>query len=281
MLLRQGMSGDTVLQVQRRLQALGHYQGALDGDFGPLTRWAVAAFQQAWGLVADGVVGPATWGTLFPSEAPEMRPPASPKPGSGSYPENFLRAVALTLRAEGGFSNRPLHEDPGGATNLGVTQGLLDTIGGWNGKRNVRQLSEADAVGIYHRHFWERFNCGALPWPLSCAVFDHCVNAGAHGVRVLQKLLCDLGETVAVDGGLGPSTERAVDRALHRLSQRLSQKINLKGPDALAEEWLTFAYLFRRLRDYATRPGLSVRQANMSGWANRLCDLEEAFRKEG
>jgi lysozyme family protein len=277
MLLRQGMSGSEVRTVQERLQALGHYQGAVDGDFGPQTRGAVVAFQQARGLTADGIVGPATWGALFPSEAQEIRPSVSPQPGSGSYPEDFLRAVALTLRAEGGFSNRPLHEDPGGATNLGVTQGLLDTIGGWNGKRNVRQLSEADAVGIYHRHFWERFNCGALPWPLSCAVFDHCVNAGAHGVRVLQKLLCDLGEAVVVDGGLGPGTERAVDRALHRLSQ----KINLKSPDELAEEWLTFAYLFRRLKDYATRPGLSVRQANMSGWANRLCDLEEAFRKEG
>jgi lysozyme family protein len=272
--LRQGSKGAEVRTLQERLQALGHYQGAVDGDFGPLTRGAVAAFQQARGLPADGIAGPATLGVLN-ILLPEA-PPASLKP-SGTYPKAFLRAVALTLRAEGGFSNRPLHEDPGGATNLGVTQGLLDTIGGWHGKRNVRQLSEADAVGIYHRHFWERFNCGRLPWPLSCAMFDHCVNAGAHGVRVLQKLLGDLGEAVAVDGGLGPGTERAVDRAL----QRLSQKINLKSPDELAEEWLTFVHLFRRLKDYATRPGLSVRQANMSGWANRLCDLEEAFRKEG
>ena len=50
----------SVRQVQRALTASGHYQGAIDGKQGPQTRKAVKDFQEANGLKADGVVGPAT-----------------------------------------------------------------------------------------------------------------------------------------------------------------------------------------------------------------------------
>jgi hypothetical protein len=76
----------------------------------PRIAFLVRHISKARGLPADGIVGPATWGAPFPSEAPSV----SPKPGSGTYPEDFLGDAALTLRAESGFSNRPLHEDPGG-----------------------------------------------------------------------------------------------------------------------------------------------------------------------
>jgi len=34
---------------------------ALDGEYGPASRSAVESFQSSHGLVADGLVGPATW----------------------------------------------------------------------------------------------------------------------------------------------------------------------------------------------------------------------------
>jgi peptidoglycan hydrolase-like protein with peptidoglycan-binding domain len=49
-----GDSGDDVKALQHALKITE------DGDFGPATRAAVMAFQQANGLLADGVVGPLT-----------------------------------------------------------------------------------------------------------------------------------------------------------------------------------------------------------------------------
>jgi peptidoglycan hydrolase-like protein with peptidoglycan-binding domain len=46
---------------QEFLKARGHYDGKVDGDFGPATEAATKSFQKARGRVRDGVVGPNTW----------------------------------------------------------------------------------------------------------------------------------------------------------------------------------------------------------------------------
>lgn len=50
----------SVREVQRALTAAGTYQGVIDGKQGPQTQRAIKSFQEANGLKADGVVGPAT-----------------------------------------------------------------------------------------------------------------------------------------------------------------------------------------------------------------------------
>lgn len=57
--LRQGAEGPAVRDLQTVLRRLGH-PVTVDGDFGPRTKAAVAAFQRSQGLSPDGVVGPRT-----------------------------------------------------------------------------------------------------------------------------------------------------------------------------------------------------------------------------
>ncbi|WP_075207342.1 peptidoglycan-binding domain-containing protein [Archangium violaceum] len=68
--LKQGATGASVTNLQKRLAQHGFNPGAADGQFGPKTTAAVKAFQRAKGLVADGVVGPKTWSKLNGATAP-------------------------------------------------------------------------------------------------------------------------------------------------------------------------------------------------------------------
>jgi hypothetical protein len=60
MLVRYGSSGADVSWVQEQLKAAGLSPGVVDGCFGARTRAAVIAYQERFGLVADGVVGERT-----------------------------------------------------------------------------------------------------------------------------------------------------------------------------------------------------------------------------
>lgn len=59
--LRVGSRGTQVLALQRRLSSLGYWLGAVDGQFGDLTRQSVVTIQKVAGLSRDGVCGPLTW----------------------------------------------------------------------------------------------------------------------------------------------------------------------------------------------------------------------------
>lgn len=60
-----GCSGDAVLELQKRLQAAGYYDGVLSGDFDVDTEAAVIRFQRDQGIKVDGIVGPTTQSRLM------------------------------------------------------------------------------------------------------------------------------------------------------------------------------------------------------------------------
>jgi peptidoglycan hydrolase-like protein with peptidoglycan-binding domain len=94
-----------VAELQRLLNELG-YGLTVDGDFGPLTRTAVMAFQAAHPpLEVDGLVGPKTKPALYAAvaalHAPTPRPTAVPtakptatRPGASPRPTMVLPIVA-------------------------------------------------------------------------------------------------------------------------------------------------------------------------------------------
>ncbi|WP_099823514.1 holin-associated N-acetylmuramidase [Oceaniglobus indicus] len=117
------------------------------------------------------------------------------------------------IAREGGFVNDP--DDPGGATNHGVTIGTLRRLrrdidgDGDIDVADVRALSRGDARAIFLEHYFDRPRISDLPETLQPSVFDMYVNAGANAVRILQRLLTDMGQGVAVDGIIGPQTAAA------------------------------------------------------------------------
>ena len=68
--LRRGSTGRAVRELQYYLYLMHSYDASIpsvsiDGNFGAGTESAVKAFQRLFGLTADGVVGRATWDTLY------------------------------------------------------------------------------------------------------------------------------------------------------------------------------------------------------------------------
>ena len=102
---------------------------------------------------------------------------------------NFDECLALTLKAEGGFSDHI--DDPGGATNMGITRATLSGVRGHAvSKADVRALTRTAAVEIYRNIYWSAVRGDELPAGVDAVLFDHAVNSGAKAaVRALQGAL--------------------------------------------------------------------------------------------
>ena len=126
---------------------------------------------------------------------------------------------------EGGYVNDP--DDPGGATKFGVTIHTMRRLGldltgdGEVTAQDVKNLNRSQAVDIFVDHYFNKPGIAGLPEPLQPSVFDMYVNAGANAVKILQRLLRDMGLDVAVDGAIGPQTLRATYAAYDNGPDRL------------------------------------------------------------
>ena len=124
---------------------------------------------------------------------------------------DFNEAIGVVVKNEGGYVDHP--DDPGGATNFGISARFLQRIGD---SRHPRDITKDDAILLFKEHFWDRYGYEKLePQSLATKVFDMSVNMGpgqAH--KLFQRALRANGaHWVDDDGALGPISFHAAEKA--------------------------------------------------------------------
>ena len=165
---------------------------------------------------------------------------------------------------EGGFVNDP--DDPGGATNFGVTIHTMRRLGvdlngdGAVDQRDLHHLTQDDAVDIFIQHYFHAPKIAGLPQGLHASVFDMYVNAGANAVKILQRLLRRMGYDIAVDGALGPQSLTAAHDAYARAPQEMVDAYGIARRN-----------YYLRLADQrpASRKYARTRAGGKGGWIKR------------
>lgn len=168
----------------------------------------------------------------------------------------FDYAMRLLLRHEGGFVDHP--KDPGGMTNLGVTQRTWEVHTGKAAtEAEMRGLTTSAVQPIYKARYWDAIHGDDLPHGVDYCLFDCAVNSGpGRAVKLAQYVLHQ-----KVDGLLGRKTLTAILEAdpvefIEDYSQRRLDF--LKSLDA----WPTFG----------------------KGWGKRVSEVEleaKAFSRNG
>jgi len=163
---------------------------------------------------------------------------------------NFNLVTQQILGVEGGVSDRPLKDDPGGLTAKGITQKVYDQ---WRSVRklppkSVRTITTQEVVAITKANYWNPVQGDKLPSGVDYAVVDFAFNSGAaQAAKELQRVL-----GVTADGVIGLGTLKALSKADPK------RVIN-----SLCDRRLAF---MKKLKNW---------NANKNGWTNRVAHVRE------
>ncbi len=118
---------------------------------------------------------------------------------------DFDKALWKTLRWEGGYVNDP--DDPGGATNHGITLATYNYYFD-DGLEGLKNISEERVRLIYYYGYWKPIKGDEIKdQSVAELLFDMAVNHGkSMAVKKIQKLL-----GCGVDGVVGPITLKAIN----------------------------------------------------------------------
>lgn len=186
---------------------------------------------------------------------------------------DFDLAQDFTAKWEGCLSDDAA--DRGGLTHWGVSMAflsdleysrrgtaLLKSIGVRPlpvNRETIKALTKEQAKAIFKAEFWDRLHLDELPVQMAVLIYDAAVNSGrAQSVKLAQRGFnaCDCGESLEVDGVLGPLT---IDALSSHNTQRVRQSI--------LDSRVDFYWAIVN-----KRPSQKV---FIRGWLNRVNDLRE------
>jgi lysozyme family protein len=119
---------------------------------------------------------------------------------------SFFKSLEKVLEHEGGFVDHP--DDPGGATNKGIThRTYADFLGRpLEDVDELKNIPEEHVQLIYKQGYWDKVKGDELPSGVDFCIFDWSVNSGpSRAVKALQKAVM-----ASQDGAIGPKTLAAV-----------------------------------------------------------------------
>ena len=165
--------------------------------------------------------------------------------------ENFPTSLDLVLAHEGGYVNHP--RDPGGRTNLGVTQRVWEEYVGHSvDEAEMRSLTKEMVAPLYRTEYWDAVHGDQLPCGADYLAFDFSVNAGDfRSIKTIQRAL-----NITADGVIGPVTLKAIQ-------------------DANAEEFINN---FTNAKESFYR-GLANFPTFGRGWLNRVAESKRIAEK--
>ena len=119
--------------------------------------------------------------------------------------ENWDNCFNMVLQHEGGYVNDP--RDPGGRTNLGVTQRAWEAY--WNrssSEEEMRKLTPNIVKPFYKAMYWDKIRGDDLPAGVDYAAYDLAVNSGVgRASKYLQQIA-----GVTADGVIAPKSLEAI-----------------------------------------------------------------------
>ncbi|WP_244120636.1 glycoside hydrolase family 108 protein [Burkholderia gladioli] len=135
--------------------------------------------------------------------------------GCGDCAARFKRISKIILNHEGGIVDH--RKDKGGLTNRGIAwptwkKYANEDLGVEPTVENLKALTEIQAEVIYLKRFWEpKGFCQFHDDRIALMMYDWTITSGGAVTQIQKMLNSKYGAGVGEDGGLGPSTIKAIN----------------------------------------------------------------------
>lgn len=172
---------------------------------------------------------------------------------------NFKLFKPTLLKHEGGFVNHP--NDPGGATNKGVTLNVFRTYCKKNGRpepsvEDLKNISDADWDAISKGGYWDRLGADVITnQSIAEIIVDWMYNSGPGMIKNVQRIL-----GITADGISGKNTLNAINNHDPEILHRAIKEARIEYYNSII----------------ARRPSMKVFE---KGWMSRINSFEyEAYK---